>query len=85
MTFTAQETKRATLELYEGDDLKDVTPDTTTDEVAFDRPRRPATRYFEAFGLYTGQVCKHVVTVVEGHHRPPRGQQSCRRRYRPPD
>ncbi|WP_134664002.1 hypothetical protein [Amycolatopsis sp. CFH S0078] len=52
LKFTAQETKRRTLELYEGVDLSGVVPDATTGEVTFDRPSRPSTRYFRAFGLF---------------------------------
>lgn len=52
LKFTAQETKRRTLELYEGVNLSEVKPDATTGEVRFDRPSRPATRHFRAFGLF---------------------------------
>lgn len=52
LKFTAQETKRSTLEMYEGVDLSTVVPDATTGEVKFNRPSRPATRYYRVFGLF---------------------------------
>lgn len=52
LKLTAQETKRATLELYESVDLSTVVPDPTTGEVTFDRPSRPTLRYYRVFGLF---------------------------------
>jgi hypothetical protein len=50
--FTAQETNKATIELYESVDLSTVVPDVTTGEVTFDRPARPRVRYYRVFGLF---------------------------------
>lgn len=50
--FTAQETKLATLEMFEGVDLSSVTPDATTGEVSFASPQRPDTIYYRMFGLF---------------------------------
>ncbi len=50
--FVAQETKRSTLELYEGVDLSAVVPNAETGEVTFDRPSRPRIRYYRVLGLF---------------------------------
>lgn len=52
LKFTAQETKRLTLELAENIDMSTVTPDPTSHEVAFSSPIRPETRYYRVFGLF---------------------------------
>lgn len=52
LKFTAQETKRNTLELYEGVDLSSVAPTAVTGEITFDRPARPEPRYYRVFGLF---------------------------------
>jgi hypothetical protein len=65
LQFTAQETKRQTLELYEGLDLSAVTPDATTGEVTFDRPPRPSTRYFRVFGLFVDGVGSNAIYVAK--------------------
>lgn len=65
LKFTAQETKRKTLELYEGINLAGVTPDATSGEVRFDRPSRPATRYFRAFGLFVDGVGADAIYVAK--------------------
>lgn len=65
LKFTAQETKRKTLELYEGLNLSGVTPDATTGEVRFDRPARPSTRYFRAFGLFVDGVGADAIYVAK--------------------
>jgi hypothetical protein len=67
LKFVAQETKRLTLELYEGVDLSAVVPDGTTGEVRFDRPARPRTRYFRVFGLFvdgTGDQSIYVAKLL---------------------
>jgi len=48
---TAQETKRATLELYYGLDLSGVTPTPVTGEVAFPKPSRPSSRFVRALAI----------------------------------
>lgn len=63
--FVAQETKRATLELYEGLDLSGVTPDGTTGEVQFNRPSRPKTRYYRVFGLFVDGDGEHTIYVAK--------------------
>ncbi|SFO82381.1 hypothetical protein SAMN05421810_10177 [Amycolatopsis arida] len=65
LKFTAQETKRKTLELYEGVNLGSVVPDPTTGEVRFDRPARPATRYFRVFGLFVDGVGPDTIYVAK--------------------
>lgn len=55
VTFTAQETKRRTLELYSGLDLTSVTPDATTGEIQYNDPTSPETRYNRViFGMVDG-------------------------------
>lgn len=65
LKFTAQETKRKTIELYEGVDLSTVTPDPTTGEITFDRPPRPSIRYFRAFGLFVDGVGANAIYVAK--------------------
>lgn len=65
LKFTAQETKRTTIELYEGVDLSTVVPTATTGEITFDRPSRPATRYFRAFGLFQDGVGTDAIYVAK--------------------
>lgn len=65
LKFIGQETKRNVLELYEGVDLSSVTPDSTSGEVTFDRPPRPAIRYFRAFGLFVDGVGPDVIYVAK--------------------
>ncbi|MGW5720776.1 phage tail tube protein [Amycolatopsis sp. NPDC003865] len=65
LKFTAQETKRQTIELYEGVDLSTVTPTATTGEITFDRPARPATRYFRVFGLFQDGVGADAIYVAK--------------------
>jgi hypothetical protein len=50
--FTAQETNKATLELYEGVDLSTVIADPVTGEITFDRPSRPKIRYYRVLGMF---------------------------------
>ncbi|WP_280465242.1 IPT/TIG domain-containing protein [Nocardia brasiliensis] len=55
VSFTAQETKRRSLELYTGIDLSAVTADATTGEIQFNNPTSPETRYNRIiFGLVDG-------------------------------
>lgn len=65
LQFTAQETSRQTLELYEGLDLSGVVPDATTGEVTFDRPPRPQTRYFRVFGLFVDGVGANEIFIAK--------------------
>ncbi|WP_043842010.1 hypothetical protein [Amycolatopsis taiwanensis] len=65
LKVVAQETKRRTLELYEGLDLSGVTPDPMTGEVTFDRPSRPATRYFRALGLFVDGAGADTIYVAK--------------------
>lgn len=51
LNFTAQETKRLTLEMYNAVDLSGVTPTAITGEVAFSQATRPSTKYYRAFGI----------------------------------
>jgi hypothetical protein len=44
-------------------DLSSVLQDATSGEVPFDRPSRPTTRYFSAFGLFVDGV-RAVATYV---------------------
>lgn len=50
--FTAQETNKPVLELYEGVDLTSVLPTAVTGEITFDRPSRPRIRYYRVLGLF---------------------------------
>lgn len=50
--FTALETKRLTIQLGEGTDLTNVTPDSTTGEVSFAAETRPQTIYYRVFGIF---------------------------------
>jgi hypothetical protein len=52
LNFTAQETKRLTLEMYNNADLSGVTPTAITGEVAFSNPTRPSTTYYRAYGIF---------------------------------
>lgn len=45
VSFSMQETKRATLEMYYGLDLSAIVPTATTGEVAFSKASSPQTRY----------------------------------------
>jgi hypothetical protein len=65
LKFTAQETKRKTLELYEGVNLSGVVPDPVSGEVRFDRPPRPSTRDFRAFGLFVDGVGADAIYVTK--------------------
>lgn len=65
LKFTGQETKRSTIELYEGVDLSTVVPAATTGEITFDRPSRPATRYFRVFGLFQDGVGADAIYVAK--------------------
>jgi hypothetical protein len=63
--FIAQETKRKTIELYEGVDLSSVTPTATTGEITFDSPDRPQQRYFRVFGLFQDGVGVDTIYVAK--------------------
>ena len=52
LKFVAQETKRLTVQLYEGVDLTTTAPDATTKEVSFSTPTRPNTIFYRVFGLF---------------------------------
>ncbi|PKW15926.1 hypothetical protein [Saccharopolyspora spinosa] len=65
LKFIAQETKRRTLEIYESVNLAEVTPDSTTGEVTFDRPTRPAPRYFRAMGLFQDGAGADTIYVAK--------------------
>ncbi|MFE0021907.1 hypothetical protein [Amycolatopsis sp. NPDC059021] len=65
LKFTAQETKKRTLELYEGVNLSGVTPDATTGEVRFSRPSRPSPRHFRAFGLFVDGAGADTIYVAK--------------------
>jgi len=52
LNFTAQETKRLTLELYNNVDLSAATPTAITGEIAFSQPTRPSTKYYRAYGIF---------------------------------
>lgn len=66
----AQETKQATMELFHQVDLSAVTPDATTGEIGFNRPRTPSTKYYRLLAiaqdgagtdtLYFGRFCPRV-------------------------
>ncbi|TDQ01246.1 hypothetical protein [Labedaea rhizosphaerae] len=78
LKFVAQETKRQTLELYEGIDLSSVVPDPTTGEVTFDRPSRPSTKYYRVFGLFVdgaGVDTIYVAKVLPKANVTDRGEQ----------
>jgi hypothetical protein len=63
--FIAQETKRQTIELYEGVDLSTLTPTAVTGEVTFDSPDRPQTKFFRVFGLFQDGVGVDTVYVAK--------------------
>lgn len=65
LKFTAQETKRSTIELYEGVDLSTVTPAATTGEITFDRPTRPNVRNFKAFGIFQDGVGVDAIYIAK--------------------
>lgn len=52
LAFMAQETKKATLEVYYNVDLSGIVADSTTGEVAFNQALRPQTRYMRVFALF---------------------------------
>ncbi|WP_063023812.1 IPT/TIG domain-containing protein [Nocardia niwae] len=55
VSFTAQETKRRTLELYTGIDLSAIEADATTGEIQYNNPTSPETRYNRLiFGMVDG-------------------------------
>jgi hypothetical protein len=51
LVVLAQETKLLSLELFHNVDLSAITPDATTKEVAFNRSRVPATRYWRLLAV----------------------------------
>lgn len=65
LKITAQETKRSTIELYEGVDLSTVTPAATTGEITFDSPARPQTRYFRVLGLFQDGVGADAIYIAK--------------------
>ncbi|MEV4127152.1 IPT/TIG domain-containing protein [Nocardia sp. NPDC049707] len=55
VSFTAQETKKKTLELYSGIDLSANVADGTTSEIQYNDPTSPETRYYRMiFGMVDG-------------------------------
>jgi hypothetical protein len=61
VSFTAQETKKKTLELYSGIDLSAVTADATTGEIQYNDPTSPETRYHRMiFGMVDGAGDKAI-------------------------
>lgn len=55
VSFTAQETKKKTLELYSGIDLSINVADGTTSEIQYNDPTSPETRYYRMiFGMVDG-------------------------------
>lgn len=61
--FMMQETKMLSLQMYEGVDLSSTFADSTTSEVAFDAPSRPATIYYRIFGLFVDGAGTDTVYV----------------------
>jgi len=51
LAFTAQETNKRTLELFNNVDLTALTPTAVTGEVAFNNPPRPVTRYYRVMAV----------------------------------
>jgi len=51
LVVLAQETKLQTMEMFHNVDLSSVTPDATTNEIAFNRTSQPATRYYRLLAL----------------------------------
>jgi hypothetical protein len=63
LKFIAQETKRLSLQLYEGTDLTGVAPDATTGEVSFSPATRPNTIFYRVFGLFVDGAAGHEIYV----------------------
>lgn len=63
LKFVAQETKKLTLQLSEGVDLTNVTPDATTGEVKFNAPTRPALIFYRVFGLFVDGTGSDTIYV----------------------
>lgn len=51
LVVLAQETKLLSLELFHNVDLAAITPDSTTNEIAFNRSRTPSTRYWRLLAV----------------------------------
>lgn len=51
LVVLAQETKMQTMEMFHNVDLSSVTPNVTTNEIAFNRTSQPATRYYRLLAL----------------------------------
>lgn len=51
LVVLAQETKMLSLEMFHNVDLSGVTPDATTNEIAFNRSRTPSTRYWRLLAV----------------------------------
>jgi hypothetical protein len=63
-SFTAQETSRATLELYLGQDLSAATPDATSGELRIEESTRPATKYWRTLALATDGAADEEIYVA---------------------
>jgi hypothetical protein len=64
VTFTAQETKKATLALYSGVDLSNLTADGTTNEIQYNDPTSPDTEYNRyIFGMVDGSGANQITIL----------------------
>lgn len=63
--FTMLETKKQTLGIALGMDLSSVTADSTTKEVSFAAPTRPATIYYRLFGLFVDGTGANTIYVAK--------------------
>lgn len=64
LAFMAQETKKATLELYYNVNLDTATPDSTTGEVGFNQALRPQTRYMRVYAIFVDGSGADTIYVV---------------------
>jgi hypothetical protein len=64
LAFTAQETKRKTLELYHNLDLSTVTADTTTGEFTFADPLQAQTRYPRIISIGRDGLGANAIYVI---------------------
>lgn len=56
LQFAMQETKKATIGLYTGQDMTAITPDPSTGEVVIDKPTRPKPRFYRALVLGVDEI-----------------------------
>jgi hypothetical protein len=64
LAFTAQETKKATLQAYHNIDLTNVTADTTTGEFTFADPLQSQTRYPRLIGIGRDGIGANAIYII---------------------